>query len=82
MAHCFSIGITIDGKERTICTTHVPGNEALRSDVEAGRLRELTDEEIKRAVEYEKRYPGKHVPESPAPRRDPEPQPAERYRSQ
>jgi len=55
MAHCYSIGVTIDGREQTICTTHVPGNERLRQDIEAGKTRALAPDEVSRAVEYFKK---------------------------
>ena len=57
MAHCYSVGVEIDGKEEEICTTHVPGNEALKRDIEVaekgtGTGRAPTKEEVDRAVEF------------------------------
>lgn len=58
MAHCWSVTVDLDGRERKICTTHVPGNEALSRDIDAGRPRRPTDEEIARAVEWWRRTHG------------------------
>lgn len=63
MAHCYTVGIEVKGKQREICTL-VPGNEDLAKDVaEAQRLgkppRNPTTEEIDRALDaYFAQHPG------------------------
>jgi hypothetical protein len=52
MAHCYSVGVNIDGTEHEVCTTHVPGNEHVRKAVESGQQYNLTDADVKRAVDY------------------------------
>lgn len=52
MAHCYSVEVDFGGKPTEICTTHVPGNERLTTDIEAGRLRQPTSDEVRRALEY------------------------------
>lgn len=56
MAHKYTATVDIDGQE-TELPLIVPGNEALQSDVEAGRTRRPTEEEIDRAVQHHRRGP-------------------------
>lgn len=56
MSHCFSVGVTIDGENRDICSL-VPGNEDLARrvrDMESGKGEKPkpSDEEVRRAIEY------------------------------
>jgi len=60
MSHCYSVGVNINGEEREVCTTHVPGNEGLSRDIELGKPRKPTKDEVNRAIDYWKKNPGKH----------------------
>ena len=62
MAHCYSIGINIKGEEHEICTTHVPGNEKLREDIEKGIKRRPDPQEIQRAIDFFKKSGGQNIP--------------------
>jgi hypothetical protein len=63
MAHCYSVGVDIEGKEHTVCTSHVPGNEHVRRALEKGQSYNLTKEDVKRAVDYYRK--SKHMIKGP-----------------
>lgn len=52
MAHCYSVGVTIGGQKHEICTTDVPGNESLKTDIESGKVRSPTKKEVDRAIQH------------------------------
>jgi len=59
---CLAVATTVNGKTELVCTTHVPGNEKLQSDINEGRFRAPDREEFQRAATFAEQTTTFHRP--------------------